>query len=446
MVLSPHVGTLVYAWFSLMNPHRLTFGFAYGVPFASIIAGLTLVAWMVSKERKLPSMNGLAWLLVAFTIWICITTFFAVEPEGAAEKFDRTIKIILGCFVTLVLIDRKERIIQLIAVVAFSIGYFGVKGGLFTILTAGSARIWGPPETMAEDNNVIALALVMVTPLVYYLSTRFEHPVIRWGLLATAGLCFAAILGTQSRGGLLALAAIGGLLWWRSHQKIIMGALLAFIVLIAGLLLADMISDRIDSMQNYQEDESAQDRLRAWSFGLDVALESPVTGGGFMVYLGNTPIRNGEPTTGYLNAHSIYFETLGEHGFVGLALFVGVILAAMLACSRLRKRTEGREDLRWAFDLGTALQVSVVGYAVGGTFLTVAFYDLFYYLLIIIIAADVVVARQIAEEKAAGHAGHPTGPGMEKPKSRSRRKPSPVRRRVRPTHVTNEPRNVPERS
>ena len=40
----PHIGVLVWTWIGFMNPHRLTWGFAYDMPFAMIVALVTLVS------------------------------------------------------------------------------------------------------------------------------------------------------------------------------------------------------------------------------------------------------------------------------------------------------------------------------------------------------------------------------------------------------------------
>jgi len=405
IIVSPHVGALAYAWLSLMNPHRLTYGFSYGLPFATYIAGLTVIAWLCNpRERKLPAMNAVAWFMVAFAIWICVTTYIALEPVEAAPKFDRTIKIMIGAFVTLILISSRERVIQLTAVVAGSIAFFGIKGGIFTILTGGGARIWGPPATMIEDNNAVALAMNMVVPLIYFLSTQARQRWLRFALMGVVGLCVIAILGTQSRGGMLALAAMGGLLWWRSKNKVAMGAVLVIVAVVAGLLLSAILASRIDAIRNYEEDASAQARLHSWRFAIGVAAERPIYGGGFLVFVRNKksaedgPDENGVSES-WTNAHSIYFETLGEHGYVGLFILFGLIIGSIITCYRIRSRTAARPDLQWAFELGTALQVSIVGFAIGGAFLNMAFYDLDYYLYVLIIATDTIVRQEVGERR-----------------------------------------------
>ena len=47
----PHIGVLVWAWLSYMNPHRLTWSFAYDMPFAQIVAITLLIALFSTKEK-----------------------------------------------------------------------------------------------------------------------------------------------------------------------------------------------------------------------------------------------------------------------------------------------------------------------------------------------------------------------------------------------------------
>jgi hypothetical protein len=68
------------------------------------------------------------------------------------------------------LIHGKERIQLLVWVTAVSIGFYGIRGGIFTILTGGNYRVYGPEETFIADNNQLGLALTMILPLLYYSS------------------------------------------------------------------------------------------------------------------------------------------------------------------------------------------------------------------------------------------------------------------------------------
>lgn len=74
------------------------------------------------------------------------TTIFALNPdhEGVMYAWRQSLKTYLMLFVTLVLIRGRDHIEQLIWVIVLSIGYYGTKGGFFTIQTAGAVQSVGP--------------------------------------------------------------------------------------------------------------------------------------------------------------------------------------------------------------------------------------------------------------------------------------------------------------
>jgi O-antigen ligase len=130
----------------------------------------------------------------------------------------------------------------------------------------------------------------------------------------------------------------------------------------------------------------------AWNLGLDRPF-----GGGFeafqpMTYLMYYPEVGARST----DAHSIYFEVLGEQGFVGLALFLALGWFALSACRRIVRLSAGRPDLAWAEGLGRMAQVSLIGYAVSGAFLGLAYFNFFYALLALIVGTQVAVERTLA--------------------------------------------------
>ncbi|MCS6778160.1 MAG: putative O-glycosylation ligase, exosortase A system-associated [Geminicoccaceae bacterium] len=387
-LVRPHLGLLGYVWFSLMAPHRLTFGFAQDTPWAQILFLVTLLRWFVSTERKLPDWSLLHALLALFTVHFTLSFLQAWAPEPAAVKLDAALKLMLGLYLTTALIDRPERLRALIWVVALSVGFYGLKGGLFVLATGGAHQVLGPYPSLMADNNGIALALVMVLPLFVFLYETSRGFWLRAALAAAAGLIAIAVLGTWSRGGLLALVAMALVLWWHSKAKLPLALLGATAGLVLVAVLPEAWFAKMSTIDEYQEDASAQLRFTAWEYAWNVALASPIFGGGFKVFVLNNIRHGAGGHSDYLNAHSIYFEVLGELGFVGLALFLAIIASAFLIAGRLMRLERERPEYRDLARLGAALRVSLVGYAVGGALLNMAFFELFYHLLAIAIVAQ----------------------------------------------------------
>ena len=82
--------------------------------------------------------------------------------------------------------------------------------------------------------------------------------------------------------------------------------------------------ERMSTIQTYQTDQSALGRINAWHTAFNVAKDR-VTGGGFEMWI--TPVfRQYAPDPfNVRDVHSIYFEVMGEHGFIGFGLFVLLI-------------------------------------------------------------------------------------------------------------------------
>ena len=173
----PHVGLLLFCWISFMNPHRLCYGFAVDFPWALIAALATLIGVLLSQEPKRIPWRSTSILLVVFLSWMFITTLFALNPVAAWSSWDVVWKIQLMTFLILLLINTRERIEQLVWVIVGSLGFYGIKGGIFTVLTGGGNRVWGPPGSFIEGNNEIGLALIMLIPLMRYLQL---HATAQW--------------------------------------------------------------------------------------------------------------------------------------------------------------------------------------------------------------------------------------------------------------------------
>src|SRR5262249_12112385 len=152
----------------------------------------------------------------------------------------------------------------LIWIMVISLGFFGIKGGGFTLLGGGTNRVYGPDASMISDNNHIATALLVALPLMNYLRMESRHAIVRYGLLATMTLTLFAIVGSDSRGALLGLGAVCAYFWWKSPGKIISAALLVIVVGAALAFMPDHWFDRMHSIQTYDEDESAMSRLEIW--------------------------------------------------------------------------------------------------------------------------------------------------------------------------------------
>ena len=384
----PYIGVLVWSWLGYMNPHRLAYGFAFDFPFAQIVFIVIFLTLIFSKEPKTIPWSREVIVLSLFLFWMAITTFDSIHHDAAMDQYIKVIKIQMMTFLTLMLMCTRERLTLLVWVIALSIGFYGIKGGIFTITTGGAFRVQGPSGTFFSGNNEMGLALIMAIPLFRFLQTTAKRKIVKLGLLAAMILCAVSIIGTQSRGALVGGTAMLLFLILNSRKKFLFGSLMAIAIPIIVFSMPQSWFDRMNTITNYQQDQSATGRIDAWTYAYEFALNNPLTGGGFEMFRGRT------------DAHSIYFEVLGEHGFVGLALFLLLGIMTWLSARWNIKNTKNKENLTWANDLSRMIQVSLIGYAVGGLFLGMAYFDLLYHLMAIVVLTRVIVQKSLLAESA----------------------------------------------
>lgn len=393
----PETGVLMWAWVSIMNPHTLTFGFARSIPWAQITAIVALLAFVLSKVRKPFPWSAPTVLYVTLMLWMTVTSWLSINhPQDVWDRWIFVLKIHVMMFVTFMSLRGRVHIELLLWVVVLSIAAYGVKGGLWTILTGGSGRVWGPPGGMIQGNNEFAIAMTMMVPLMYYL-----HQTARWRWLRYA-LAFGmvtmafAILGTQSRGALLALLAMAFMLGLKGKHPVRTSLAILCLVGLAILFMPESWSQRMDTIKGFREEGSAMSRVYTWVTLWNVAIDRPVQGAGFGIDNTELFLRYAPTDPEYAQfqgeawvAHSIYFQALGEHGFVGLALYLGMGILTYRMAGRLAKQTAAdAEFAAWVPLLMRMAQASLIGFAVGGAFLSLMHLDVTYYVMAMIVLSN----------------------------------------------------------
>jgi putative inorganic carbon (hco3(-)) transporter len=391
----PTVGVMLWVWLSLMNPHRFAYGFAYDAPLSAVAAIVTFIGLLISVQKDSPFKGAPVVLFVLFTLWLTLSWRMGLSPAGDYFQWSKVIKINVMLLTALILLRTKEHIFLLVWVCALSLALLGAKGGVFTLMSGGSYKVWGPPETFIEDNNEFALALVMTIPLLRFLQTQLRSMRGRHLLTAIMVLCAVSALGSHSRGGLLAITAMALVMWWRGKNKFTSG----IAIVVVGVLLVSFMpenwTERMGTIQTYDEDRSAMGRFSAWWVSWRLAFDYPF-GVGFNIARPELFERYSPyPELGTPVAHSIYFQVLGHHGFVGLFLFLCIWATTWFMAQRLRKEAMQIPEAHWCAELAAMCQVSLVGYLVGGAFLSLAYFDLPYYVM-----ATVVLARHWVHRRA----------------------------------------------
>jgi probable O-glycosylation ligase (exosortase A-associated) len=381
----PWLGVLGWTLLSIMNLHRYAWS-AANLPLAAAIAIATMVGMMLTRDRRQVYVTAPTLMLALFMMWISVTLPLSVSPAESFDMWKRVMKIDFMILVALVLLHTRTHVMALVGLLVFSLGFYGAKGGIFTLVHGGVFRVWGPEGTFIEGNNELALAIIVAIPLMRFLQMQTTRKLYRTGLGVLMILSAVAALGTQSRGALIAIVGMAIVLWWRNRNKLLFGTVIVLVGLGLVAFMPEAWEQRMSTITDYDTDGSAIGRINAWWMCWNLAKDR-FFGGGFDIYTPEIFQMYAPNPTDVHAAHSIYFQVLGEQGFIGLLIFLLIWIFTWRSAEVLRKRGREHPQTAWLGDLGGMCQVSLVGYFVGGLFLSLAYFDLPYNILVVIVAA-----------------------------------------------------------
>ena len=210
-----------------------------------------------------------------------------------------------------------------------------------------------------------------------------------------------SVIGTYSRGGLIGLAVVILALMVKSRRKAVSVFLVAFGVFCLLTFATLQWKERMGDFLHGDLDESAESRLAVWQAGWNLARAYPLTGGGFDVYTDPSIIVRYLPSdrqdTILHGPHSIYFQMLGEQGFVGLGLFLLLLAACYLRLRKLRRAAARREELSWITPYANMFEISLLAYMFNGATLGRAYFDYFFEIVACVVVLDLLYRRALVE-------------------------------------------------
>ena len=377
------IGALAWTWIGLMNPHLYTWELS-NFPFAQVIGVAFVIGWLFARDKRMPPLTPGVVLLFLLLVFVTFKNPFAWNQQVAWERWIQYFKVVVGALLVSTVVYSPHRVRWLLWIVLLSIGiFFGVKGGLFALLTGGNYNVQGPTPSFIGGNTHLGVALLMVAPMFVAFMRDAKGRWLQLGALASLWLTLLATLFTYSRGAWLGLAVVGGLLFLQSRRKALILAVIVPIGMVGVAMIPEKVFDRAETIGEYKEDLSAMQRIQGWGVATNVALRHPL-GSGFVldaapVDLWMSYANFHRPEFSRANAaHSIYFQILGDHGFGGLLLFLLIVITTFVTLVRARSIVRGDPDRAWIGNYATALMIGLTGYCVSGAFVSLAYFDLFY--------------------------------------------------------------------
>jgi len=382
----PFIGLVMFSWLAYMRPQDLTWGFAREQRWSYLIAVTTFLGYLKSRPTE--------WFIRDWRNYVMIVMILVVGISGVVSKYASAItfnhflefaKILVIAMFTTVVVKRREQLRILLWIIALSLGFYGVKSGIWGIMTLGRVAIIRGPGGMMKDNNALALALAMAVPILLHLGLTERHRLVKYAFLISVPLSAFTVMLTHSRGGFLSLACGLVVLVWHSRNRVAVFSAGALLAIAAFVLAPPEYKERISTIADYKTEGSAQGRIRSWGIGYRMALANPLLGVGIEQYVHHYNDFASEPGHGVIVAHNSFIQIWAESGTLALILYLFLLASCFIMIWRVRARARHHFYTSWVLNYCTMFEASMVAFTVGGMFLNKAHFDLFYHMVAIIL-------------------------------------------------------------
>jgi probable O-glycosylation ligase (exosortase A-associated) len=325
--------------------------------------------------------------VLGLAVWMALSIPGALWPGGAFEELTGEFGKMAGMYLVLVAAIRGFKDIERIAFV------YLMAVGIYAAVVLSRFGVGGSEWRLGMleyyDANDFATLAVMALPLGVFFMVR---PGPLWRRLVSALVMVflvTAFVWAGSRGGFLALLAVGGFLLLRYDAirvrwRVLTTALLVFVF---AAVATDTYWEKMRTILEPKDDyniTTEEGRLQVWKRGIGYMLQNPILGvggGNFPTAEGTISPRARAAYTGrgwkWSVSHNSYVQVGAELGIPGLLLFLLMFwraFAALRAVQRGQPRSPPAQ-------LAQTLAACLIGYMVGGFFLSLAYRDLLYVLI-----------------------------------------------------------------
>lgn len=383
----------IYYFFEYVRPQTLYRAIDI-LPWSSIFMALAIVFAFTDKSVNWVS-NSCNKLFYAFIFVIIISSLLSYHPKISWDYKNVMLGWLIVYILTITIVNTERRLFLFIIVyLLFSLkmaqhGAFAWAGRGFSFASWG---LVGAPGWF-KNSGEYAIQMLIYGSLAMSLFVALQ---IRWGiakkmvLLCLAVMGYMAVMGASSRGAQLALAAIA--IWIiLKHKNGLKGIIMLALITLA--LLNFLPEEQMQRFRDMGEDPSSLQRLEYWKIGIELALEHPFLGIGYMNWMPYvTSLYPGGvgPYQTVQVPHSIYVEAAAELGLIGFILFLLMMGYAFYLNAKSRKLSHELNN-RFIFYLTYGLDAGLLGYAVAGAFVTVLYYPFFWIQIAMIVATNNII-------------------------------------------------------
>jgi O-antigen ligase len=337
----PMVMILLLLACSVFRMHEFLPGGGHRIPL--VLAGASLVGTLVHMWKARGRINfppQAQWFALITGLIICgVLLARDVKTFGAVADFSKTFITMVALVVVATRIEDVRKILWM----TLGVGVFlstliilnkfrgiGLVEGTRAVILPGSASMLGDP-------NDASIYLLPILAIACVLAKNSADALKRSSLVAMIIWLTIAIIATKSRGALIGIVGIAGFLGWKwSRSKLLLVPMAAAVGL--SLLVATGISSRTsggwDSIDTYELDDSASDRLTAWKAALNMVAIHPLLGVGIGNFKEKFYFYTDVWIRRDIDVHSAWFQVMSEAGLATLVSFIAMIAVTFISLRR----------------------------------------------------------------------------------------------------------------
>lgn len=398
---SPLYAAAFYLWIAYFRPESWAWSDVFTTLNLSYFAGaFLLIRTAFSPARfRLDVRNVLMFLFLAQGL---VSSLLGPNVAHSMTSWQEFAKTIIISYLLTILVTTAAELRLILTVIALSLGFETAKQGWAQlVLNPGAPNTNSIP--FLGDNNLVAVGMAMLLPMVGALGITATGWRRRAFQFLNVGVLYRAI-STYSRGGLLAVGAVGGMYFWRSQHKLRTIAAFAVAVALVLPVLPQAYWDRMATIVAPAEerDDSQQSRLHFWQVAVAMANDRPFLGVGHNGYpraYNRYDWSEGQYLTNRA-VHSAWFGVLAELGYPGLLLFVTIVFTSLRACRRVRKSAQRGEIPGPLGPYAIGLESALVAFVIGGSFVSFHYSEMLWHFFALTMALEAVAVKEAAAERA----------------------------------------------
>jgi len=384
-LFSPFYGLLAYICLAIVQPTSMWYWvFPPGTSHARYVALAMLIGWAGRGFGTWKFGRGASCIavLLAYWIWMALSSLQAIDASKGAEIVKFYAKIILPLLVGLTTVKSMREVKLLAWVLVLSQGYLAFELNVSFYTETHRNRVVDEGFG-GMDNNTVAIAMVTGVGLAFFLGMGERRWWLKGLAFLSAALMGHVILFSYSRGGMLALIVTGAVAFvlipkGPKHYLALLIAI-ALMVRLAGPQVRERFFSSFEKSEVSGLEASAQSRLDLWRDALDATLRHPILGVG--------PDNWGlvAPYYGWKEGkevHSYWMQTAAELGVPGL-----LVLAAfyLLCIVKLWPLTSEKTPVRhpWSHDAARMVIAALIGFCFASQFVTIKFMEVQFYVALV---------------------------------------------------------------